>query len=65
MIRKNNCTVRVVQGFRGLNALPKCQNGGLDELLTIFDEKGELTRFTCLDLHRGFCRSNFMRGIMN
>ena len=37
-VRKKDETVRVVQDFRGLNALLKAQSGGLGDLLTIYDE---------------------------
>ena len=42
--------IRVVQDFRGLNALLKPQSGGLGDLLTIYDEMGQLAYFSCLDL---------------
>ena len=37
-MRKNNEIIRVVQDFRGLNALLKAQSGGLGDFLTIYDE---------------------------
>ena len=55
--RKKAGTVRVVQGFRGLNALLKGQSGGLGNLPTIFDEMSGSNCFTCLDLASGFYNS--------
>ena len=53
-VRKKNGTVRVVQDFRGLNALLKAQSGGLGDLLTIYDEMDQSAYFSCLDLASGF-----------
>ena len=53
-VREKDGTVRVVQDFRGLNALLKGQSGGLGNLPTIFDEMGGSNCFTCLDLASGF-----------
>ena len=53
-VRKKDGTVRVVQDFRGLNALLKSQSGGLGDITTIMDEMGHATCFTCLDLASGF-----------
>ena len=53
-VRKKDGTVRVIQDFRGLNALLKTQSGGLGDILTIHDEMGGSTCFTCLDLASGF-----------
>ena len=50
IVRKKDGTVRVVQDFRGLNALLKGQSGGLGKLPTIFDEMDGSNCFTCLDL---------------
>ena len=52
--RKKDGTVRVVQDFRGLNALLKAQSGGLGDLLTIYDEMNQSAYFSCLDLASGF-----------
>ena len=53
-VRKKDGTVRVVQDFRGLNALLKAQSGGLGDLLTIYDEMDQSAYFSCLDLASGF-----------
>ena len=53
-VRKKDGTVRVVQGFRRLNALPKGQSGELENLPTIFNEMGDSNCFTCLDVASGF-----------
>ena len=53
-VRKKDGTVRVVQDFRGLNALLKAQSGGLGDLLTIYDEMDQAAYFSCLDLASGF-----------
>ena len=53
-VRKKDGTVRVVQDFRGLNALLKGQSGELGNLPTIFDEMGGSNCFTCLDIASGF-----------
>ena len=50
-VRKKDGTVKVVQDFRGLNALLKAQSGGL---LTIYDEMDQSAYFSCLDLASGF-----------
>ena len=55
-VRKKDGTVRVVQDFRGLNALLKEQSGGLGNLTTIFDEMGGSNCFTCLDVASGFLK---------
>ena len=49
-VRKKYETVRVVQDFRGLNALLKAQSGGLGDLLTIYDEMDQSAYFSCLYL---------------
>ena len=51
---KKDGTVRVVQDFRNLNVPLKTQNGGQGDLMTIHDEMGGSTCFTCLDLALGF-----------
>ena len=53
-VRKKDGTVRVVQDFRGLNALLKAQSGGLGDFLTIYDEMDQSAYFSCLDLASGF-----------
>ena len=52
-VRKTDGTVRVVQYFRGLNALLKVRSGGLWDLLTIYDEIDQPAYFSCLDLVSG------------
>ena len=52
--RKKYGTVRVVQDFRGLNALRKAQSGRLGDLLIIYDETDQSAHFYCLDLASGF-----------
>ena len=41
---------RIVQDFRGLNALFNGKGGGLGDLLTIYDEMDQSGYFSCLDL---------------
>ena len=53
-VRKKDGTVRVVQDFRGLNALLKAQSGGLGDLRTIYNEMDQSAYFSCLDLASGF-----------
>ena len=53
-VHKKDGRVRVVQDFRGLNALLKGQSGELGNLPTIFDEMGESNCCTCLDIASGF-----------
>ena len=53
-VRKKGGTVRVVQDFRGLNALVKAQIRGFGDLLTIYDEMYQSVYFSCLDLAPGF-----------
>ena len=52
-VRTKDGTVRVVQHFRGLNALLKEQSGGSGNLPTIIDEVGGSKCFTCLGLASG------------
>ena len=52
--RKKDGTVRVVQGFRGLNALLKVQSKELGDLLIIYDEIDQSACFSCLDFASGF-----------
>ena len=53
-MRKKDGTARVVQDFRGLNAILKAQRGGLGDLVTIYDEMDQSAYFSCLDLASGF-----------
>ena len=53
-VRKKYETVRVVQDFRGLNALLKAQSRGLGDLLTIYDEMDQSAYFSCLYLASRF-----------
>ena len=48
-VRKKDGTVRVLQDFRGLNALLKARSGGLGDFLTIYDEMDQSTYFSCSD----------------
>ena len=47
-------TVRVVQGFRGNNALLKSQSGGLEDLQHNMDEMEGSKYFSSIDLASGF-----------
>ena len=47
-------TVRVVQDFRGINALLKSQSGGLGDLQHIMDEMEGSKYFSSIDLASGF-----------
>ena len=49
-MRKKDGTIRVVQDFRGHNALLKAQSGGLGEFLTIYNEIDQSVYFSYLDL---------------
>ena len=51
--KKHDGTVRVVQDFRGLNALLKAQSGGLGDLLIIYNQIDQSAYFSCLDLASG------------
>ena len=53
-VRKKDGTVRVLQDFRGINALLKSQSGGLGELQYIIDEMEGLKYFSSIDLASGF-----------
>ena len=53
-MRKTDGTVRVVQEIRYLNVLLKAQSGGLEDLLTIYDEMDQSEYFSCLDPASGF-----------
>ena len=53
-VTKKDGSVRVVQDFRGLNALLKAQSGGLGDLLTLYDEMDQSAYFSCLDLASEF-----------
>ena len=41
IVRKKDGTIRVVQDFRGLNALVKARSGGLGDLLAIYYEMNQ------------------------
>ena len=51
---EKNGTVRIVQGFRDLNALLKAQRERHGDLLTIYDEMVQSAYFSYLDLASGF-----------
>ena len=53
-VRKKYGTVRVVQDFRGLNALLEAQSGELGDLLSIYDEVDQSVYFSCFNLASGF-----------
>ena len=53
-VRKKDGTVRVVQDFRGANALLKSQSGGLGDLQHIMDEIEGSKYFSIIDLASGF-----------
>ena len=53
-VRKEDETVRVVQDFRGINALLKSQSGGLGDLQHIMDEMEGSKYFSNIDLVSGF-----------